>query len=49
MDREDRAVSILKWLAKTIWKLCLILLWGTLRLVELLLAEINKWLKKIIH
>ncbi len=49
MDREDRVVSILKWLARTIWKVFLILLWGTLRIVELILAEINKWLKKIIH
>ncbi len=49
MDREDMAVRFIKWLMRTIWKISLILLWGVLRIAELTLAEINKWLKKIIH
>ncbi len=49
MEREDVAVRFIKWLLRTIWKISLILLWGVLRISELILAEINKWLKKIIQ
>lgn len=49
MDLEDSILSFIKWILRTVWKVAIILLWGVCRLLEVILAEINKWLKKIIN
>ncbi|CAN5388389.1 hypothetical protein BH11BAC2_BH11BAC2_25770 [soil metagenome] len=48
MDGEDIVKKGLLFILKLIWKVCLILVWGTLRLVEVILSHINTFLKQFI-
>jgi hypothetical protein len=38
--------KLIKWIFKLAFKLFLIALWGTLRMVEVILSHLNKWLKE---
>lgn len=41
--------KILWYMLKLAWKIFLILLWGTCRLAELILQQVNQFLDKIIN
>ena len=40
--------KILKWFLILVFKIFIVLLWGTLRLIEVILQHINPYLKKLI-
>lgn len=48
MDAEDIVKRGLKFLLLLLWKTILVLLWGTLRLIEVILNHINGYLKQLI-
>lgn len=47
-EQESNLSKVFKWILKTIWKLFLILLWGILRLSEVICGQFASWLKRII-
>ena len=49
MNWQGYLWKILKWILKLTWKILLIAIWGTLRLVEIFLNNFNKWLKELIN
>jgi hypothetical protein len=48
MTARQTIWNIIKWILKLIIKLSLMLLWGGLRIIEVILAEVNKLLKNYI-
>lgn len=49
MKRRHQIFQILLWIVKFLFKIFLILLYGALRLIELILSQLNKYLKSVIH
>jgi hypothetical protein len=45
--KESFFLKLLKWLLKFLWKLFLTLLWGCLRIMELICGAFAKWVKDI--
>jgi len=41
--------NITKWIFKLLFRIFLILLWGSLRLIEVILQHVNNYLKKVIN
>ena len=48
MDGEDVLKRGLRFILMLLWKLLLVSVWGTLRLIEVVLSHINGYLKQLI-
>lgn len=48
MDAEDSLKRGIRFLLVLLWKMLLVSLWGTLRLIEVVLSHINGYLKQLI-
>lgn len=49
MESEVSVSRIITWLLKALWKVFLNLLWGFLRLTEVLCGQFALWIKSIIN
>lgn len=49
MENEIRASQIIRAILKGLWKIFLNLLWGFLRLTEVLCGQFATWIKSIIN
>lgn len=48
MDAEDGLKRGIRFLFILLWKILLVAVWGTLRLIEIVLSHINGYLKQLI-
>jgi hypothetical protein len=48
MEKRVTFWKILKWLLILVFKIFIVLLWGALRLIEVILQNLNPYLKKLI-
>ncbi len=48
MDAEDSLKRGIQFLFILLWKILLVSIWGTLRLIEVVLSHINGYIKQLI-
>lgn len=48
MDAEDSLNRGMRFLLILLWKILLVSIWGTLRLIEVVLSHINGYLRQLI-
>lgn len=48
MDAEDSLKRGIRFLFILLWKILLVSIWGTLRLIEVVLSHINGYIKQLI-